>query len=44
LLVGIQETGDFGHMDKQIQPVGEEELDKLGLCFDNYSRLAVLPY
>ena len=42
LLVGIQETGGFGHMDKQIQPgAGEGELDKLDPYFDNYSRLAV---
>jgi hypothetical protein len=40
LLVGKQETGDSGHMDKQIQPGEEEELGKLGPCFDNYSRLA----
>jgi hypothetical protein len=41
LLVGKQETGDSGHMDKQIQPGEEEELGKLGPYFDNYSRLAV---
>ncbi len=44
LLVGKQETGDSGHMDKQIQPGEEEELGKLGPCFDNYSRLAAWPY